>query len=486
MSPHHQRDSSILRYRLASLDGDEWRWRDLAAGSLRNQGAPGGIWILLALFVASLLVLPWRAYALPSYTRQTGQPCQACHLGGNYPELTPFGRAFKLGGYTLSTGEKTFPPLSAVVQTGFTHTETPQPGGAAPHFGPNDNFSLEFASLYYGGKIFDNVGAFSQWTYDGIGRVFTIDHTDIRYANTGSVGGSDVVFGVTLNDAPTVEDIYNSTTAAGFPFVSPGLAPMPAATTLIDTLPFEAGGAGAYAMLDNTVYGVVALYHTFPLGFQRFVGVTTSGEPEIDNAAPYWRLALQREWDEHSLSVGTIGMWASTFPNRNHSAGTDQFTDIGADAQYQFNGDPHTASFQGSYIHENQRLGASSALGISANSSNTFESVKLKGSYFYQNTYGASISRFWISGTQDMGLYAPAPITGSANGKPDSAGWIFEVDWLPFMQSRPEFLPGWAQVKFSLQYTAYDKFNGGTNNYDGFGRNAWGNNTVFLMAWLAF
>jgi hypothetical protein len=440
----------------------------------------------MALLVLCLLAAPWRAHALPSFTRQTGQPCTSCHLGGNYPELTPFGRSFKLNGYTLSAGGEWIPPVSAALQTAFTHTETPQPGGAAPHFGPNDNFSLEFASIYYAGKIFDNFGAFSQWTYDGIGRVFTVDHNDSRFADTGSIGDSDVVFGITLNNAPTVEDIYNTTTAFGFPFASPGLAPMPAAATLIETVPFQVGGAGAYAMLANTAYGVVTLYHTFPRDFQRSLGVTTSGEPEIDNVAPYWRLAFQREWEQHSLSVGTVGMWAKTFPDRNHSAGTDQFTDFGLDAQYQFNGDPHTASFQASFIHEDQRLGASQALGFSANSSNTLETVKLKGSYFYQNTYGVSLSGFWITGTQDTGLFAPAPITGSANGKPDSNGWIFELDWLPFMQDRPEFLPEWAQVKFSLQYTAYNKFNGGTDNYDGFGRHAYGNNTVFLLAWFAF
>jgi hypothetical protein len=29
-------------------------------------------------------------------------------------------------------------------------------------------------------------------------------------------------------------------------------------------------------------------------------------------------------------------------------------------------------------------------------------------------------------------------------------------------------------------------FNGGTTNYDGFGHDASGNNTLFLYAWLAF
>jgi len=41
--------------------------------------------------------------ALPSFARQTGQPCGACHT--DFPSLTPFGRQFKLGGYTLGGGK---------------------------------------------------------------------------------------------------------------------------------------------------------------------------------------------------------------------------------------------------------------------------------------------------------------------------------------------------------------------------------------------
>ncbi len=43
------------------------------------------------------------ASALPSFARQTGQPCGACHV--DFPGLTPFGRQFKLGGYTLGGGD---------------------------------------------------------------------------------------------------------------------------------------------------------------------------------------------------------------------------------------------------------------------------------------------------------------------------------------------------------------------------------------------
>ena len=51
------------------------------------------------------------------------------------------------------------------------------------------------------------------------------------------------------------------------------------------------------------------------------------------------------------------------------------------------------------------------------------------------------------------------------------------------LQGTPALTP--AQVKFALQYTIYSKFNGGTSNYDGFGRSASDNNTLYLEAWIA-
>ena len=57
------------------------------------------------------------AQALPSYARQTGQPCAACHTA--FPELTPFGRRFKIGGYTLGGGDWQGPPIAMMYMPSF-------------------------------------------------------------------------------------------------------------------------------------------------------------------------------------------------------------------------------------------------------------------------------------------------------------------------------------------------------------------------------
>src|SRR5512142_1663518 len=126
------------------------------------------IGMLLVVLVAFCAAYPRIALALPSYARQTGQECAACHNG--FPELTPYGRLFKLNGYTFTGGTSDWPAIAGMMIPDFTHTSKPQEGGAAPHFGPNDNFSINTVSLFYGGKIYDHLGAFIQATYDGVAR----------------------------------------------------------------------------------------------------------------------------------------------------------------------------------------------------------------------------------------------------------------------------------------------------------------------------
>src|SRR5580704_17130056 len=54
----------------------------------------------LRFLAIGLLCLPSaKSFAVPSFARQTGMTCAACHTV--FPELTPFGREFKLNGYVL-------------------------------------------------------------------------------------------------------------------------------------------------------------------------------------------------------------------------------------------------------------------------------------------------------------------------------------------------------------------------------------------------
>jgi len=222
-----------------------------------------------------------RVQALPSYARQTGQECAACHNG--FPELTPYGREFKLNGYTFGGGTSDYPPLAVMTFGSVTHTQARQPGGAAPHFGANDNFALDQTSLFYGGAIAPNLGAFAQITYDGVGRALSWDNTDIRYARTANIFGAETVVGVSLNNNPTAQDLWNTTPAWSFPFVSSGLAPSPAAATLIEGgFAQQVAGLTTYANWNRLIYLEVGGYKTLSPRTQSALGAFSPGNSAID------------------------------------------------------------------------------------------------------------------------------------------------------------------------------------------------------------
>src|SRR5205823_4842616 len=153
---------------------------------------------------------------------------------------------------------------------------------------------------------------------------------------------------------------------------------------------------------------------------------------------------------------------------------TDRFLDAAVDAQYQYITDRHRFSAQASWIREKQSLDASFGAGAASNPSNTLRAFKGKLTYYYDRQYGGTLAYFRTTGTRDDALYNTGdPVTGSASGSPNTTGYVFELDWLPRRD-----------VRIAAQYTAYRQFNGAATNYDGFGRNARDNDTLYLLAWL--
>ena len=437
--------------------------------------------LLLALAGAGWAGWPPAAQALPSYARQTGQECAACHNG--FPELTPYGRLFKLNGYTFTGGTSDWPALAAMAVPSFTHTAKDQPGGASPGFGPNDNLAFT-GSLFYAGKIADHLGTFTQVTYDGIANQIVWDNLDLRYANVGQLGGRELLYGLSLNNNPTVNDVWNSTPAWGYPYMSSGLAPGPGAATLIEGgLAQQVLGLNPYIYWNRLIYADIGAYRTLGPWSLSALGVAPGGTSAIDGLAPSWRLAIEPAWGNNTWEFGTFGLSAALVPQRITGSGTDRLTDIGVDTQYQFLGARDSFSVQARYVFENQDLGASQALGFVNNSHNHLNSINLKASYFYRQTVGLTAGYFHIDGSPDPLLYSSD--AGFANNVPNSSGYTFELDYIPFNNGGPSFWP-WLNVKFGLQYVHYTKFNGASTNFDGMGTNAADNDTLFAFTWIAF
>jgi hypothetical protein len=437
--------------------------------------------LISAATIAAVLAIglsPRSAVSLPLYARQTGQPCATCHTA--FLELTPFGRRFKLGGYTLDGGDWKGPPFAVMLQPTFTNTQAPQPGGAAPGFGVNNNLVMQQMSLFTGGRFTDNLGAFIQGTYDGVAHRFGWDNTDIRFAAPIDVGEHKLLWGVTANNNPTVQDVWNTIPAWSFPFISPALAPAPTASTFIEQVyAQQVVGLSTYGFLDDLFYLEFGGYRPLSTNTQLVLGVDTTGQSPISGIAPYWRVAVEPNFGNHSLEVGTFGLASNVVPMRISGAGTDSFTDIGIDTQYQYLGDPHSVTIRAAWIHENHNTSASQTLGLADNSNNRLRSLNVSASYIYDHTWSFTAGRTSIGGTADATLY------GTFTGSPNSAGWIFEAAYLPFSLGGPPFWP-WLNFRIGLQYTRWAKFDGATANIDGMGRNASDNNTFFAYIWTMF
>src|SRR5260221_10163759 len=123
----------------------------------------GASWLAgVALVGTAALLMTRRADAVPAFAQQTGQPCKACHVGGFGPELTPFGREFKLGGYTLRAHASI--PLAAMAIASVTHTRKDQVP-APEHLDQNDNLALDQASLFVAGGAGQQLRGFAPGTF---------------------------------------------------------------------------------------------------------------------------------------------------------------------------------------------------------------------------------------------------------------------------------------------------------------------------------
>lgn len=431
--------------------------------------------ILGAVVTAGALALPRPAAAVPSYATQTGQPCAACHIGSFGPQLTQYGRDFKLFGYTASNHKPHLPALAAMVETSFTRTSTdvtPPP----KWFGPNNNFSLDQVSLFYGGSVVpDWVGAFVQATYDGVHRQIHWDNTDIRLAHDTSIGNTDVVYGATINNNPTVQDLWNSTPAWGYPYVSTAFVPGGAAKTLIDGgLAQNVLGGGLYTMIANWIYLEGDVYQQPSTTFLKAGGIPTSRTDTFDGAIPYWRAAIQHSFDHdhHNIELGTFGLIADKHPGGNTSTGqTDHLVDWAGDVSYQWYRNPTDVtadifSAHATYINEHQDLNASTILS-GTNPKNTVETARADLSYSIDATWTPSVQYFKTWGTKDPALYGPT-------GNPETSGFKFEVAYSPF--GKPDSPTVWFNPHITAQYTAFNKFNGvqaGAGDNNAFMLNIW-------------
>ena len=434
-----------------------------------------------AVVPASLYAALARLY-VPSFSRQTKLACSACHY--QFPQLTPFGRMFKLNGYTLTSlstigqpGDTTVteslklatvPPVAMMVVTGLTQTAHAQPEA--------QNGTVSFPqelSLFVAGQITPHVGMFTQFTYAAADGAIGVDNVDLRWAKHATLANRDMLVGLTLHNNPTVQDVWNTVPAWSFPFMGSEAAPTPAASTMIDgSLGQQVAGLGAYSLYDNTLYTEFTAYRSAPQGVEEPLGETATNVTK--GVIPYWRVALQHAWPSTYGMIGTYGFAARLYPE-GVTGPTNNYTDAAVDAQIEHRASVGTWIGRATYIHERQTLSAFAAADEAENLHETLSTLRANLTFEPNLRYALSAGYFQSTGTSDAVLFAPAPVTGSRTGSPNSKGAIGEFAVNP-----------WQNTRLGLQYVAYSLFNGASNNYDASGRKAADNNTLFLYLWLAF
>ncbi|HUW27696.1 MAG TPA: cytochrome C, partial [Sulfuriferula sp.] len=385
-----------------------------------------------------------------SFARQTGQNCVACHAGGQFPELTPYGRLFKLTGYTI--GQRELPLAAmAVLTSNKVKVKTPGTTGHADDGKPIFNT----ASLFIAGKISDKVGGFAQITYEnytgdnaGDSGHTGSDNLDLRYADRLIDANSDLIYGLTLHNNPGVQDVWNSTPAWGYGVVPGSTGAGDGATPMLDgALGQQVAGMGAYAYWNKTVYAELTGYRTGD-GIFSFMTQGNGSQINIKGTNPYARLALTHEWGPHNVMVGLSHLDVQQYTDTtSHSGPTDHYRDTGIDFQYQYLLDPYTVTATVTRIHENIDYGT-----IGTDPA-TVNSLRAKTSFTYQAKYGATLSYFNLSNT--LGA--------------DSRGWTPEIFWTPVQY-----------VRTGVQYTMFSKDEAAANP------KASDNNTLLFYVWGAY
>ncbi|ADI30203.1 hypothetical protein [Methylotenera versatilis] len=447
-------------------------------------------------------------YALPSFSRQTGQSCASCHL--SYGELTPQGRQFKLTGY--SEGNYVIPlSITGVVSdTKINSTSSSiDPSITMPK---NSSLIPEEASIYVAGKFYGRLGGYLKLTLNlsnttpllnsqgiqtgtKVGGDTYLDASEIRYANNFSRGGHNLLLGGTLNNAPGTQDLWKISPVNSYSFRSSNLLSawevgQFGPTALIDGgLNSQVAGVSLYAMLDDSIYAELAGYTRFSTPL-KVISLADNLNTVSTGPNPYWRLAYNHVIGEDSWMVGTFGMITDLKhdPETPGSSG-GEYTDIGLDAQYQHITDLHSWSAHMTYINEKIDWAGKSVIRMNHDSTHSeLHTLKAELGYNYKHQLGAQVFSFYTNGSTDNNYwtYSQNVSSGacnqtnselafcSANGSPKTSGYGFELYYEPM-----------SYMHFSLQQTFYDNFLGGSSFYDNSSGNlraAKDNNLTYLYA----
>jgi hypothetical protein len=224
-------------------------------------------------------------------------------------------------------------------------------------------------------------------------------------------------------------------------------------------------------MWNHHLYTDISVYRSDHAGAS--TPVAGDGQAfNVNGVAPYWRAAWQQNVGQSYLMLGTYGIYLQSFPGAT-AGPSDRYVDPSFDLQFEQPFGKNSLDVHGSYTYEKSALNATYAAGGVTTPRLHLNNEKLDTTYHWASKYSATGAYFSTTGSADSLLYAPAALTGSNNGSPNSSGLTGQFSYWP-----------WQNLDLSVGYTGYTKFNGAKTNYDGSGRNASDNNTLYITLWL--
>ena len=469
------------------------------------------------------LAISANAWAVPSFSRQTGWSCATCHT--SYPQLTPMGRIFKLMGYTttnLQPQQKVeakvgnvvhlllprISQFSIFVQASDTHvaggqqllgvnarTAVNKKGKPIGAVGGNNNLEVpQQVSLFYAGEVTPHVGDFLHITYNGQDGTFAFDDSSIVRAQAWKLGlHNTLITGVDVNNTPSATDLWNTSPDWQAPFFTSNYtAEGEVPTTFIGSSPgaaFPLIGLGAYAAdivgpnRANWFYAEADAYDNsegigtapnlggfFENGSSSAGGSLTDAFGQLAGTAPYLRLAYQHDWSDWNWEVGTYDMWSRVYASPISNA-VNRFYDYDLDSQLQWLdiNDNDNVTVRANLIHEDANFAASAVnTSVTHGQLNTFN---LNATYWYHDEYGAQGGFQDVTGTANPSFW-DSNLYYSANGSPNTTDEWVEASYLP-----------WWNTRLSVRYTVFNKFRGLTGN-NGVSPSKF--NTIELLAWIAY
>ena len=445
----------------------------------------GNLVLTVGLGIAISMFGTTKAHAIPSFARQTGFSCDVCHTV--FPHLTPFGKDFKLHGYTMDTSKAVqsdasnnnmpgldinkIPMLSVRIVSRWNNQAGGQqtvPGGVVTGgqgfmshpggFGGQDVLNLVGdSSIYVAGKIAPHLGTFLELTgIDDEGGSLGLGIFDLALVgNDTTLGSKRLVYGVRAVNAMDMGDPSNTFGMWGLTSI---LMAMSTHNTLFDPNQAVLEGGELYGMWGDFDTG----------GLYASLGVYNPSANQTGNGFVQGNIATNGSFEGSTGENGAVRLayYIPTFSNVHTEVGAytyfgpesmlaptastvgiykDNFLSYGIDAQAQWITDNNLAELFAVFESENDsKFYGSDAFGGTSYATNgtsvSRTGIGIMADYYFRRTYGAYLKYFYRNSSQVQDV--------------DLSGLAFGLSWYAFQN---------ADVR--LEETIFNKYNVGAVQY---------------------